>query len=253
MRARWSSLAVLGLLFSAAGAVVLLVAITAFGLNPSERPFLLVVGAVALAGAAVVRRFGWWAKLVGCVVAVAMVMTLYWTALSISVFNSFFDFMPAVLVVPGAVLAFASCIAALVAGRRGHAGAASTGRERSGIRVALAVVVLLALVSGVLTLTSRTTVGASGAESTVVMKSFKFTSKRYVLRAGSTVLIRNDDPFVHTFTVDAIGIDKRTHPGDRIILRVPDRPGSFILYCRLHTGDPKNPTPDDMASRIEIR
>src|SRR5581483_3748589 len=117
MRARWTSLAVLGLAFSAAGAVLLLLAITAFGLNPQERPFLLVVAAVALVGAGVVWPFGWWAKLTGCVVAVALVMMLSWTAFSIASFKSFFDFMPAVLVVPGALLAFGSCIAALVAGR----------------------------------------------------------------------------------------------------------------------------------------
>jgi len=240
VRARWTNLAVLGLLLSATGAVLPLVAITAFGLNPSERPFLIVVGAVALVGAGIVWRFGWWGKLVGCVVCVAMVLTLFWTSFGLSSFTSFFDFMPAVLVVPGAILGFASCIAAIVAGRRGHTGAAPTGRERNAIRFAFAVVGVLALASGVLTLTSRSIAGASGVESTVVMKSFAFTSKRYVLRPGSTVLVRNDDPFVHTFTVDALGIDRRTHPGDRLIVRVPDRPGTFILYCRLHTGDPRS-------------
>jgi plastocyanin len=253
MRARWTNLAVLGLLLSAAGAVLLLVAITAFGLNPSERPFLLIVGGVAIVGAGVVRRFGWWAKILGCVVGVGLVMTLYWTAFGISSFTSFFDFMPGVLVVPGAILAFVSSIGAIVAGRRGHTGGSPSGRERGAIRFALAVVVLLAVGSGVLTLTSRTTAGASGADATVVMKNFKFSAKHYVLRAGSTVFVRNDDPFVHTFTVDALGMNKRTHPGDRIILRVPDRRGEFILYCTLHTSDPKHPRPDDMAARVEIR
>ena len=251
MRARWTSLAVVGLLFGVAGPVVLLVAITAFGLNPQERPLLIVVAAAGLVASALVWRFGWWAKVVGCVVALGMVMTLYWTAFSIASFNSFFDFVPAVLVVPGALLALVSSIAAIVSGRRGHTG--PSGREHGVIRVAVALVALLAVASGVLTLTSRTTVGASGAESTVVMKSFTFTSARYVLRAGSTVYVRNDDPFVHTFTIDELGIDKRTHPGDRIVVRVPDRPGSYILYCRLHTNDPNHPTPDDMAARVEVR
>jgi plastocyanin len=253
MRARWTNLAALGLTFSAAGAILLILAITAFRLNPQERPILLAVAAVGLAGAAVVWRFGWWAKVVGCVVAVAMVMVLFWTAFGITSFNSFFDFMPAVLVVPGALLAFVSCISAIVAGRRGHTGETTTGRERGGIRVVAGLVTLLAVMSGVLTLTSRSTVGAAGAESTVVMNSFKFTAKRYVLRPGSTVLIRNDDPFVHTFTIDALGIDKRTQPGSRLIVDVPNRPGTFILYCTLHTSDPKHPKPDDMAASITVR
>ena len=161
--------------------MLLLVAISAFGLNPDERPLLLVVAGIGLVGAGAVWRFGWWGKVVGCAVAVGMVMTLFWTAFSISSFTSFFDFVPAVLVVPGAILAFASCIAALVAGRRGHRGASPTGGERGGIRVALGVVVLLAVGSGLLTLTSRSTVGAAGVDSTVMMKSFKFTAKTYVL------------------------------------------------------------------------
>jgi hypothetical protein len=250
MRARWSSLAALGLLLGAAGPVLLLVAISAFGLNPSERPLLLIVACAGLIGAALVWRFGWWGKLVGCAAAVGMFMTLYWTVFGVSSFPSFFDFMPAVLVVPGALLAFVSCIAAIVAGRRGHGIARG---ERWTFRAVSLLIALLAVISGVLTLTSRSIVGASGAESTVVMKSYKFNSKRYVFRAGSTVFIRNDDPFVHTFTIDDVHIDKRTHPGDRLLIEVPDHLGNFILYCTLHTSDPKHPRSDDMYARVEIR
>jgi hypothetical protein len=252
-RARWTTLATLGLLLGASGAILLLLAIAAFGLNPEERPFLLVVGGAALVGALLVWRFGWWGKALGCLVAVGLVMTLFWTAFGLGSIQSFFDFVPGLLVVPGAILALVSCIAAIVAGRRGHLATAPSGGELRGIRIALSLVAVLAILSGVLTLTGRTTVGASGSESTVVMKSFKFNTKSYVLRSGSSVLVRNDDPFVHTFTVDALGIDKRTNPGDRLLVLVPDRPGTFVLYCTLHTSNAKNPKPDDMAAKIVIQ
>jgi plastocyanin len=253
VRARWTDLATLGLLLSASGAILLLVAIAVFGLNPDERPFLLIVGGVAIVGTVLVRRFGAWGKVVGCVVALGLLMSLFWTAFGLSSFPSFFDFMPAVLVVPGAILALAACTSSIVAGRRGHRAAAAAGGERTAIRIAIALVVVLAVASGLLTLTGRSTVGASGFESTVVMKSFKFNGESYVLRPGTTVLVRNDDPFVHTFTVDALGINKRTNPGDRLLVRVPAHPGTFILYCTLHTSNPTNPKPDDMAAKVVIQ
>jgi plastocyanin len=250
---RWTRVAVLGLLLCAVGAALLVIAISAFGLNPEERPFLLVVGALALLGAWLVWRFGWWGKVVGIVAGVAMVMTLFWTAFGLQSFPSFFDFMPAVLVVPGAVLALVGCISALVAGRRGHLSEHATGGERATVRAALGVVVLLAVVSGVLTLVSRSTVGAANTEVVVKMKSFKFDRKTYTVRAGAEVLVRNDDPFVHTFTVDALQIDERTNPGDTLLVAIPDKPGTYVLYCDLHVSSREHPTPDDMASRLVVQ
>ena len=251
--ARWTRVGVLGLLFCASGAAMLVIAISTFGLNPEDRSFLIVVGTIALIGAAVDWRFGWAGKVIGIVAAVAMVPTLFWTAFGVQSFPSFFDFMPAVLVVPGAILALVGSISALVAGRRGHRAARATGGERTTIIAALAVVGVLAVVSGLLTLVGRTTVGATNTETVVDMKSFKFTRKTYTVRGGSKVLVRNDDPFVHTFTVDALRIDKRTNPGDRVLVAIPDRPGTYVLYCVLHVADRERPKRQDMAARLVVQ
>ncbi len=98
-----------------------------------------------------------WAKWVGIVAALALVALLFWTAFSIASVQSFFDFVPAVVVVPGAILAIASCIAALVAKRRGHKTVRAEGGERTGIRIAVGLVAVLAVLSGILTMTSRST------------------------------------------------------------------------------------------------
>lgn len=252
-RARWTRVAAFGLLMCASGAALLVVAISAFGLNPEERPLLLIVGAAAVVGAGLAWRFGWWGKVVGIVAAVAMALTLFWTVFALQSFPSFFDVMPAVLILPGAILALVGCVAALVAGRRGHRSAAATGGELITLRAALGVVVLLAVVTGVLTLVTRSTVGATNTETVVQMKSFKFQRKAYTVRGGAEVLVRNDDPFVHTFTVDALRIDKRTNPGDRKLIAISARPGTYVLYCTLHTGDPKHPRPDDMAATLVVQ
>jgi plastocyanin len=254
-KAGWARLAALGLLMSASGALLLLVALVTFDLNPEKRPLLLIVGLVVAAAALVVRRFGSWGKLVGLAAAVAMVVTLHWTWSGVRSFPSFFDFMPGVLVVPGAIVAFFGCITGLLAVRRGRRGrrlSSATGAARSATRVIVAAVALTTVVSGVLTVTSRSTVGATPTAASVDMKSFHFTHKIYRLRAGSVVLVRNDDPFVHSFTVDALDVDKRTNPGDRVLVHIPSQTGTFILYCKLHTFDPEHPRPDDMAAQIVV-
>lgn len=248
-KAGWARLAALGLLMSASGALLLLVALVTFDLNPEKRPLLLILGLVAAAAAFVVRRLGPWGKLVGLAAAVAMVVTLHWTWSGVRSFPSFFDFMPGVLVVPGAIVACVGCVAAIAAGRRRLI---VTGAERPAIRIIAAAVALMTVVSGVLTVTSRSTVGATPTAASVDMKNFHFTHEIYRLRAGSVVLVRNDDPFVHSFTVDALDVDKRTNPGDRVLVRIPSQTGTFILYCKLHTFDPEHPRPDDMAAQIVV-
>lgn len=252
-RARWARLALTGHMLELSGALLLVIAILAFRLDAEgEHVFLLIVGCVMLAGAALAWRFGTWAKIVGIVAAVLPAFALFWTAFGIEAFPSFFDFMPALLVIPGAVLAVVGYIASIVAGRRGHRTSRATEGERTAIRAALAVVAVVALVTGALTIAGRSSVDASRADVAISASDFEFRAERLSVARGSTILVKNSDPFLHTFTIDALRIDETLTPGESVLVKIPDEAGSYIFYCRPHTEDPRNPGEDDMAGRMKV-
>lgn len=254
-RARWTMLAVLGLVMEGLAPLLFLIAVLLFGLDfGDDAKFFIIVIGIPLIGAVLVWRFGWWAKLVGILAALAPALAMFWTIFGISYISSFFDFLPAILLLPGFVIALAFLIASLVAGRRGHRTEKTTGRERLAIRVISGVVVLLSLISGLLTFLGKSSASnAAAAQETLIQKNGAFKPKTLTVDGGDTILIRDDDPFFHTFTIDALSVDESFTPGDEVAVKIPDKPGTYIFYCRPHTEDPKNPSKDDMAGRITIR
>jgi plastocyanin len=252
-RARWTRLAVLGLAFVAAGPLLMLVAGMLWGLDIGEFVvFLLITGAVPLIAAFLVWRFGTWAKVVGIIVALLAAFMLFWTAFGLAEPASFFDFVPGLLVIPGALLAIVSCVAAIVAGRRGHTSATAVGGEAKAIRIALGVVVVLAVVSAGLTFAGRSTVDAADVAATVEMTDFEFDPESLSVAAGDSVLVKNSDPFVHTFTVEELDIDVSLGPASEEVVEIPDRSGTYVLFCRPHTGDPDDPGENDMVGELTI-
>jgi plastocyanin len=252
--ARWTRLGMLGQLFVIAGALVLLVAIVGFGLSAEgEQFFLLIVSGIALAGLLAAWKLGVVGKIVGVVTALFTAMALFWTAFGLEAFPSFFDVMPGVLVIPGALLAVVSYIAAIVAGRRANRSVSATGGERTAIRVALAIVGVVAIVTGAMTVVGRSTVDPGAADASITLSDFEFDEAAYRLEPGSTVRVKNTDPLFHTFTVDELDIDVSLTPGDEALVQIPDEPGEYVLYCRPHTETPDDPEYDsDMAARLTI-
>lgn len=253
---RWTRLATLGFLFAAASPLILLFAVLVWGLNTEgETAFFLILAGIALVAAFIVNRFGTWAKIVGAVLALLMMAGLWWTAFGLFAPGSFFEFLSGLLLIPGAILALISCIGAIVAKRRGHVTTAAEEGERKAIRTAFVVVGLAAVVSGVMTVTSRSSVGeaeAASAAATARMKDFEFAPVEYSVAGGSTILVRNDDPFFHTFTVDALGIDESLTPGSEKLVTIPSRPGTYVLYCEPHTEDKDAPEGDDMFGQLVV-
>ena len=242
-RSRWTTLATIGLLMVALGPTLMLGSGLIWGLDISDDlGFFGIVIAVALVGALLVLFFGWWAKVIGLLIALAGAGSLFWTAFGLQQPASFFDFAPGLLVIPGALIAAVSCIAAIVAGRRGRRGRETTGGERTAIRVVLTLVVLAMLASGVLTYTGRQTVAdASDATQTVQARDFEFDPVEFEVDGGDTILIQNDDPFFHTFTIDEVlpvDFDRRQHAGDGsrsqngLDERPLEKPPFFCLFDR---------------------
>jgi len=250
---RWTRLAALGLVLAGIGPLLMVLAGTLWGLDvSSDVPFFLVTAAIAFIGAFLVFRFGTWAKVAGIVASVLVAGALFWTAFSLFTPNSFFDFVPGLLVIPGALIAIVSCIAALRAAGRGDRPTAATGGERKGIRIVLGVVLVLVVLSGVLTFTGKSSVDEADADTTVTLKDFEFDREEYAFEAGSRVLVRNDDPFLHTFTVEPLDIDEPLTPGSEVLVEIPEESGEYTVFCQPHTSDPDDPSEDDMAASMTV-
>ena len=251
-RGRWTRLATFGLLLAAAGpAVLLLGGLLIGGATSEELPFFLITMIVPVVAAFLVWRFGLWSKFVGLVLALGVGMMLFWTAFGLFTPNSFFDFVPGLLVPPGVIIAIVGCVAAILASRRGRTEEAQG--ERKTIRTVLAIVGALAVLSAILTFTSRSTVeGGAGVATTVTAADFEYPDTIEVA-AGDTILVRNDDAFLHTFTIDELDIDVTIGPKSEELIEIPQGSGSYIFYCRPHTGTPDEPGDDDMAGELTIR
>jgi plastocyanin len=177
---------------------------------------------------------------------------VFWTVFGLALPASFFDFVPGTLVLPGVLIAIGGTVASI---RAAKADRPSTGGERRAVTVILAVLALLAVGSAILTVTGRDTVPealADDADLTVSLEDFEFDEAGYDVAGGATVLVKNDDPFVHTFTVDDLGIDVDLGPYSEKLVEIPSESGTYVLYCEPHTSDKDDPSEDDMASELTV-
>jgi len=249
---RGTTLASLGFLMVAAGPLLLIIASVVFGLALDDVVFFLVPIVLGLLGAFLVRQRSTVAKAIAIVLAIVAFGMVFWTAFGLALPASFFDFVPGILLLPGALLAIGATVASIRASKRG---VSTSPGERRAASVILAVIGLLAVASAVLTVTGRDTVPdalADKADVVVNLEEFEFDHGGYDVPDGGTVLVKNHDPFVHNFRVDALDIDVDLGPGSEKLIEIPSEPGTYVLYCEPHTSDPDHPTEDDMASKITV-
>jgi plastocyanin len=246
-----------GLLLVALAPVVMITSGLLAGQSLGEEiVFFGAVFAIPVIAAALVWRFGTWARIVGIVAAIAGALGMFWTVFGLAYPASFADFVPGVLVPVGFLMALGGGIASLVQQRRGHLESTRTRGETRLLVLAAVVVGLAVVASGILTMTGRTTVDASAAALTSTMSNFEFTEATYEVPAGEATAIRvhNTDAFAHTFTVAELGIDETILPGSSKLVEVNAPAGEYTLYCVPHS-NPNNPdrASGDMAATIIAR
>lgn len=241
----------LGLGMMAAAPAIMLASALVFGLDVSDDYLFFLIPTVAAGIASwLALRPGVWPRIVTIVVAMMTGMMLFWTIFSITALASFFDFVPGVLVLPGLVIAIAGAIKALRARRTPDA--APDPRERKFTRSVLIVVAALTAVSAITTVATRSSADPSAADARIAMKDFEFNPKTVSVAGGDTLFLKNSDPFLHTFTIDALDIDVALGPGSSKLVTVPAEPGEYVFYCTPHTGDREDPSDDDMAGRLTV-
>lgn len=241
------------LLIGLAPALGLLAALWA-GLDlEGDASFLVTSALVPLAGAALVWRYGIWAKAVGIVIGLAGALMLFWLAFGLAYPFSFVDFTLGAMLPLGVVVGVGGSIAALVAERRGNFGTGPGRGERRMITLVVGLIAAAAVVSGVWHLVARDSVSAEDAQ-VATMEDFAFTEATYTLPADLTVgvplpewltleqtrsliVVRNSDPFVHDFAIPELGIDAVSvvPGGESLIEIVGAAPGTYTIYCTLHS------------------
>ncbi len=201
---------------------------------------VLVIGSLV---AGLLWRFGVWAQILAALLSLLILAFM----VPFSTFNLLHpedasDFIPIVLMIAGALLGFVGSIVSLIQRLRKAVHPVGTRTELLALRILLAALGLVVLTSLVLTTASRTTLSAQAKSSAIAIeiKDYQFNPDRLIVKAGDTVRIavKNNDPTLHTFTLNEAGVDVSIPPGaERLIEFQAPPPGKYIWYCIPHSDD----------------
>lgn len=213
--------------------------------------------AIALLMAALAWRFGTWAKILATVVAILMLLAnAPFMAEAVAHPSVFFDFVPSMLIIAGAVIAAAGGVAAVV--RRADPRTQASDGERTIRRASIALVILVAAISAALSIAGRTTLSAAekvGATQ-VGLRNFSFQPQSFeATSAGpARIVVHNSDVALHTFTVDALGVDVGVPPGSDVAVDLgAAAPGTYQVYCRPHSEVQPDGTRQGMTASLVVR
>jgi plastocyanin len=226
---------------------------------PEEAGFVVPLLAGAAVATALVWRFDTtWARIVGVVATLALALMMFWVAFGLAHPASFFDFVPAVAFLLGVGLSLFGNIAAIVQRRKDHIDVRAQPTERHLEQVAIGIVVLAVLVSGVMSFLGRESVDAAAAADAVEveMTGFEFEPAQIEATAGGQLLVHNSDAFVHDIAVPDLGIDAVTvTPGSQVLVDVPAEAGVYNVYCTLHsdTSDTEPDPEEQMVATLQVR
>ncbi len=198
--------------------------------------------------------FGTWSTVLAGVWGVAALAQLPATPIPLGLPrpDSFFDFVPGWLFVIGAVTAVVGGVVGIV--RRRRTGA--VGLERRWLAAASLVVVALAALSAIVSMTTGSTLSANERAGAVEVRMVDsaYEPRELVLDAGEvSFAVRNDGNVLHTFTVDELGIDQTVAPGDEVLITTSVTAGDELaIYCRPHAA-PTEQGWAGMAAKMVVR
>lgn len=207
---------------------------------------LLVTGALL--------RFGVWAQVLAGILSLAVLALL----LPFSTFVLMHpedggNFIPSVLLVVGAALAFVGCIVSLVQRRRHALRESASPVESAAVKVVLAALAVVAALSVIMSVTARTTVSAETKASAlgVEITSFSFLPNHLEVKPGDMVriVVKNSDPTLHTFTLPEAGVDTAVPPGsEKLIEFKSPAAGVYRWYCIPHS----DPGPNGRTGMVGV-
>lgn len=240
---------VLGLSLLAGSLTVLLAAGLAAGLPMDDAAFLVPMILAPSIGAVLAWRFNTWGRVTGLVLGLGTAVMTFWMGFGLLEPASFIEFTTSTAFVLGAVLSLYGGIAAIV--RRKELVTEPARSEVLLDRVALGIVVLALLVSLPMYLAGRTTVDAAATADLPTVTATNFAFADITAPAGGSIVVHNQDPFWHTFTIDELGIDVKLLPGSSATVDLPEAAGSYTFYCIPHSME-GGAGEDDMAATLTL-
>lgn len=235
-RSLYRTVAAIGLAAHALAALIYF----AVGPGGEDGVFFLVIAAVGLAAAAITWTWskGIWVSLV---LGLLLELATFWF-----VFPLFQGFALSALDAVPALIGFVGIWTAIIASilgvaRRKNPRMFSDTTKRK-LLIGVGVIVALAVASSALTVVNKETVSdadAAGATSLLMHNADEFSPTTLEATASEEVrlLVKNDDPFAHTFTLDKKGYDVNevVGPGsEKIITFTAKGAGKVEYVCEFH-------------------
>lgn len=254
-KSKWTRVATLGFLLIAAGMAMWIVGGLVAGQSIGEETaFLGGAIVVGLAGAALTAKLGTVGKAIGIVLALAVMVMMFWVAFSLGVPSAFVEFSGAVMFVVGAFTALGYSIGGIV--RRNEVAPEATRGETRAMRIMLGIVALAMIVSAVLNVTTRTSIAAPDGAIAAEMTNFEFAPTTFKAAAGeaTTFAIHNSDAFTHDFAIPALDVESGlVTPGSEKLVEINAPAGEYTIYCQLHSNtDVKDPKEAGMAATLLV-
>ncbi len=245
---------VLGLLLIAGSVLFTTASGLITGIPFSDASFFIVPIVLAAVGAALAWRFATWGQVAGLVLGLAGGVMVFWLFFGIFVPASFVEFTTAVGFTIGVFLTIGGGVAAIR--RRADLRVEATPGEQRIDRIALGAVALALVVSLPLWLAGRSTVSAEAAAGLPAIDATNFAYSGATTATAENgqvqVVVHNDDAFLHTFTIDSLGVNETILPGSTKVITFAADPGqSLTYYCEPHSSDKGN-DPEDMAGTLAI-
>jgi plastocyanin len=192
----------------------------------------------------------WW-PIIGVIGGLAAAgSSLEFLAFSVEHIDSFFDFTTTIFPLVGGVILIVGSALTLW-DERGHdvhsEAPAAWQTSMLGIAGVLGVVSLLSLVLTITGVDSVSDAERAAADAVVEMKQTEFEPEVIELPAGEiAVVVENDDPIVHTFTVEDLDVDEDLGAGDEKFIEFSAEPGEYELTCEV-------PGHESMDAIIRVR
>ena len=239
----YTRVAIVGLLLIALVSFVFVVLSMIDGEASTVGFFILsIVLTVVFAG--LVWRFGRWALVLAALWGfLNLVMWGWLLVLSLSYFNSFFDFFLPLLLTVGGLMAAVGAIVAFVQQRRGIVRIVSSRAERRTFGAIAVALLALSVLSGSLHIAGLTTVSPEVEAGAIVvdMKNSSLVPERLEIPVGETarIVVKNNDFFVHTFEIEELGVKHTILPFSELLIELrPTNTGEFTYLSKAPmTGD----------------
>jgi len=234
----WRYLGVAAHSMTVTAGLVLCVSVALSGAEPVGLIMGTVVGTLTTASLATAYWGGRKAQVFPGIIGLLLTLLIA-PALPHAAFDSFFDFTPSVFGLTGGVLAVVATVAELT--KRPEPGEGLRGLLTVGGGIAAAGLVTVAAVSGLVTVTGKSTLSdAERAGSTAVtMKDFKFGPETVTVNEGGEVkfAVKNSDPVIHDLKIKELDLKVVVKPGSEKLVRfTAPQAGEYTIVCTLHGG-----------------